>query len=107
MTKISFRIFTLVLASIYLLSPSISPLSPHISPAYGQDAPNANVTKRRPDRPVGYSPVPSSVDLATQPVVQQVQTSQSSFFTDLWARLKAFFVNIFQLPSASATTATS
>ena len=108
MTKISFRIFTLVLSSIYLLSPSISPLSPGVSPAYAQDAPNTNVTKRRPDRPAGYSPVPTSSSSTepSKPEVKQVQTSQSSFFADLWARIKAFFGRLIQQPQASTTSAT-
>lgn len=100
MTKIKFRIIALFFSSLYLASP-------YILPVHAQDAPNINVTKRRPDRPVGYSPLPtpSSSTGLSQPEVKQVQTSQPSFFTDLWGRIKSFFANIFKLPSASTTHA--
>lgn len=56
-----------------------------------QDAPNSNVTKRRPDRPVGFSPTPTPKP-SIQPVeVKQVQTSKGSFLSQLWDKIKAFF----------------
>lgn len=71
-----------------------------------------NVTKRRPDRATNYSPASSPVgvdprvdpNISVQPEVKQVQTNQSSFFSDLWGRIQTFFTQLFQQPSASSTT---
>lgn len=69
-----------------------------------QDAPNTNVTKRRPDRGADYSPTPISSP-TTQPVeVKQVETTQPSFFARLWTSIKSFFINLFKQPEASSTT---
>jgi len=68
-------------------------------PVLAQDAPNINVTKRRPDRPVGYSPAPSPT---IQPVeVKQVEPASPSFFARLWTWLKSLFTP----PIASTTSA--
>lgn len=61
-----------------------------------------NVTKRRPDRATNYSPASSSVgvdprvdpNISAQPEIKQVQTTKSSFLSDLWARIQAFFAAI-------------
>jgi hypothetical protein len=62
-----------------------------------QDAPNTNVTKRRPDRPANYSPSPAAVGAGllppVKPEVKQVETPTSSFFAKMWAWLKSFFTN--------------
>ena len=102
MKKTPLLIIPLLVTSIYLLSPSISLV-------FAQDAPNTNVTKRRPDRPATYSPTPvsSGIGSPSQPEVKQVQTSKSSFWSDLWARIKTFFAKLFKLPEASSTSSTS
>lgn len=56
-----------------------------------QDAPNANVTKRRPDRPPNYSPTPLPSSTTKPLEVKQVETSNKSFFAELWNKIKIFF----------------
>ena len=50
-----------------------------------------NVTKRRPDRPVEYSPSPSPTIQSVD--VKQLETKKPSFFAKVWAWLKTLFTN--------------
>jgi len=97
------RLLVPILYTLYLI------LYTPITPAHAQDEPNANITKRRPDRPPAYSPSPSpvGVDPRVDPKtaeVKQIETSDQSFIAKLWNQIKSFFVNLFKQPEASTTS---
>lgn len=102
MKKNSLLIISTLLTCIYLLSSNILPV-------LAQNAPNTNVTKRRPDRPTDYSSSPSPVGAGLlppiQPDIKQVETSNPSFFAKIWLSFKSFFANFFSSPIASTTIA--
>lgn len=85
----------------FLIALSTFLLISHASIILAQDAPNINVTKRRPDRPANYSPTPSApvgVDYhpPVQPEVKQVQTTKQPFLLKFWLSIRNFFRNLFK-----------
>ncbi len=94
-------LFTLIFLSILI------PLSSFLIPnsAHAQDEPNANITKRRPDKAATYSPTPVATSATKPAEVKQVETGSQSFLAKLWDQIKSFFVNLFKQPEASTTSA--
>ena len=84
MKKISLLVLTLLIFVVWFLSSNVSPI-------LAQDAPNINVTKRRPDQPAGYSSSPSPTIQSVD--VKQLETKKPSFFAKVWTWLKALFTN--------------
>lgn len=95
MKKRSLFIYTFQSLGIWLLSPGT------MNVVLAQDAPNVNVTKRRPDLPANYSPSPITVEVDPSinpniPEVQQVENKSTSSFLDLWVKIRSFFTNLFK-----------
>lgn len=97
---------------LFVLTLSLATCQFSVKSVHAQDAPNANVTKRRPDHPANYSPSPSHVGVdprvdSNVPDIQQVQISSPSFFVRLWLSLKSFFANFFSSPISTSTPVAS